>query len=224
MEEQHGLRPHDLIPLLRECTRDLRHACIGGLGAAGNVIDEVNTRRWWGKRKSNKSHENGAASADINEGVELDVSIEQLRVAIASFKTHDRLAIVRPFIPIVQAFETEANKKPKELPLRMLIQCSVYCAILITSAEAILDLLLKVQETSRKRTKSRLWAPKGLRAVGKVLLGRNHNDSQAQTILGEGERPEIDQIEEAEEEPYREFYSIEFELDGTNCTLRHCRS
>lgn len=211
LEEEYGLRPGDLIPVLKECTRDLRQACVGGLGAARSVIEKVNTRRWWGNEKS-KGGTGGVmeekagefVDVDVDQETQLNVAIERLRTEIQAFKTHKRLAIVHPFIPAISAFEKHAHKKSKDLPLRMLIQCSVYCAVLVTASNSILTLLLKIQKATRKRKKSRLWAPKGLRAVGKILLGRSWGDRSAEAILGEGERPDVDEVERDEEKVYRE--------------------
>ncbi len=54
----------------------------------------------------------------------------------------------------------------------MLIQCSVYCAILITSAEAILDLLLKVSRDVAKENEEQVVGAEGIEGCWEGFVGK----------------------------------------------------
>jgi hypothetical protein len=149
----------DILPVLKDATRELREACISSITAIQSTIDFVNTRRW--KRHCALNEENKSALVD---------AITRLREARLSFKNVQRKHIVTPYIPLLVAAQ---NRKERDaLPLKALYVSFVFAANLIMVSDSILEFMEKVQEKVEKRTTTRLWAPKGLRALGKLFLSR----------------------------------------------------
>ena len=192
MESEHGLRLDDILPLLHDSTADLRMACAEALGAAQGLIIEINDTRWFRSAKDLPDKE-----------AALNAALERLRANAESFKADRRLAIVKPFIPML-AVADEKGRFSGRTPLRSLVVCSSFSAQLLVLSDGILDLLELIQATSHKRQKARLWAPNGLRALAKVFTSRNRG-TVAEKNLGEDIGVEIEQAEKDEEgKPYSE--------------------
>lgn len=182
--------PADLVPILRDATHQLRAACASALAACISIIDVVNTKRY--ARGSNAELDSRAA--------ELDTTIEQLGSALTGFKDSDRLALLEPFRDILEAERARVPGDGKgEPPLRSLCIMYVFAANMVTAGEAIKALGEYVSTMTHKRRRNRLWAPKGLRMIGKVLTQRG-TDSEG----GTGEDPVSSQEKsEKDENPYK---------------------
>lgn len=159
----------ELLPLLRTTTADLRSACVNGLQTADTFITRVNTTRW---RKSTD------LEPDINQ------QLEVLRHAVKNFKQNRRLEVLDPFREI-----SISNRKM--LPPRVVLPALVFQANLVWVAEAILALLEHIAQTADKRPKARLWAPKSLRLIWKVLTVKDDRDESS---FG-GDSPPVDPVE-----------------------------
>lgn len=73
---------------------------------------------------------------------------------------------------------------------------------MIAVAETMLVVMEKVAETMGKRQRNRLWAPKGLRAIGKIFTEKEHDDA-----AGFGENPVLEKTDaELKEESYRALW------------------
>ncbi|KAI5117073.1 hypothetical protein M0805_007950 [Coniferiporia weirii] len=191
LEAEHGVRIEDILPSLRESSLELRSACANALGAAQTVIAETNIRRW--KQGSQVLADSEAA---------LDTAVERLRSSLEAYKVDKRFTFVQPFLPLLRDVDENPANHKKTPPIRSLLIASSFAAQLVVSADAILDLLEVIRHTTHKRTKSRLWAPSGLRAIGNFLL-RREKGSTTETALGEGTVPEVDSGEKEEETTYR---------------------
>ncbi|EED82525.1 predicted protein [Postia placenta Mad-698-R] len=182
--------PADLVPILRDATRRLRAACASALAACISVIDVVNTKRY----------ARGSSAELDSRAAELDTTIEQLSSALTAFKDSDRLALLEPFRDILEAERARAPGDGKgEPPLRSLCIMYVFAANMVIAGQAIKALGEYVSTTAHKRRRNRLWAPKGLRMIGKVLMQRG-TDSEG----GTGEDPVSSQEKsEKDENPYK---------------------
>ncbi|KAH9050166.1 hypothetical protein EDB84DRAFT_1623276 [Lactarius hengduanensis] len=92
---------------------------------------------------------------------ELDSAAEHLRGALVAFKETERLRLLEPFEP---------HLGTPAAPLRGLYVCYVFSASIVVVSEAILAVMDTVRQTTDKRRKNRLWAPKGLRQLVHTLF------------------------------------------------------
>jgi hypothetical protein len=158
-EQEHKVSIFDILPIVKEATYELREACVTAIAAAKSTIDFVNHRRW--KRPSSLDEENSQALA---------LAMTQLREALVAFKDTHRKRIVEPYLPLIQGAKTKREKEA--LPLKALYVSLVFAANLISASECVVLFLETVQGKVEKRTKNRLWAPKGLRALWKLFTAR----------------------------------------------------
>ncbi|KZT25917.1 hypothetical protein NEOLEDRAFT_1132953 [Neolentinus lepideus HHB14362 ss-1] len=177
LESTHALRPEDILPLLREVTGPLRESIIVGLECVGSVVEEVNTRRW--ARFLGK----GADSEDRER--RLVEAVEQLRSEFEKFKGGRYKTLVEPFAPLFDDAKGAGvvTINQEFLPLRSLYLAYVFSATLLGTADATLSLMDNVASLVGKRRRRRLWAPKGIRALGKVFRERQGADGEQ--TLGE---------------------------------------
>jgi hypothetical protein len=185
IEITHSLRFDDILPLVQESTADLRRACTAAITAVQTSLDSVNTRRW----KTN-------GELDSQHTLQLDEATVRLRAELVAFKEIHRKRLVEPFLPLIYAAKT--SHEQEMLPLRSLYLAYVFGTNLILSSDAILALMDKVTETTHKRLSNRFWAPKGLRAIGKLFTARGDKDDGA---FGEDTSP-IPDASTQREEPY----------------------
>ena len=150
MEQERTLLVKEVFPLLRSATRDLREACSDVLKISGELITDVNTHRW----KSRK-----------NSDFDLDAKLDNLRSVLDNFKQTRRLEVVEPF----KHFQT-APKDVTGVSRRMLFYAFVFEANLVWVAEAIVAVAELLAVIAGKRKKARLWAPKSLRSLWKILM------------------------------------------------------
>jgi hypothetical protein len=184
-ERQNSLRLVDLLPLLREATSGLRSAASNALAAVGSTIDFVNSTRWsW--------HNTADALAD--QETKLDSAAESLRSALSEFKATGRLRLLEPFEPHLSAVDA---------PLRGLYVSYVFSASIVVVSEAILAVVDTVRETTSKRRKNRLWAPKGLRQLAHAFFIEKGAEGDLRAY---GETEEVKEIDPEEDEgKYRQY-------------------
>ncbi|KAL5483606.1 hypothetical protein ACEPAI_8838 [Sanghuangporus weigelae] len=185
------------LPRLRVISMPLREACVNALGACAKVIQDVNTRRW---SKGSQS------SSDVEKM--LDAVLESLRHERASFVNDGRLSLADPFVAAIPSLSISSLTKALHAtpPLRAYIVASTFSAQLVVVTDAILLLAEFVRSTCAKRRKSRLWAPRGLRALGNWLLKRNKDDEDDdfEDPLGTGQDPiSKGDSESVNEKPYK---------------------
>ncbi|KAH9896908.1 hypothetical protein C8Q73DRAFT_642067 [Cubamyces lactineus] len=179
-ESEYRVRLVDVLPSVRESTADLRAAGVAVLASLKDLIIAVNTNRY--KR--------GHALQDARLA-ELDKALITLRAALEEFKISKRLIILQPYQAMLQQAESGALNK---FPLRGLYISYVFAANLIAVSNGIISLAEDVNEIAMKRQHARLWAPKGLRAIGKLLRSRRGAGEDAV-----GEDPEPEEVVESEE-------------------------
>ena len=201
LEAEKNVRMEDISPILFNSTAELRAACLDGIGAAQDLIHQLNRRRW--KRGSNAIEEKEVA---------LSKALARLRTSTDSFKTQDRMAIVVPFLPILRAADEDREMR-KHLPLRSLIVASSFSAQLAVAATSIIELLDIIRKTTEKRRHSRLWAPSGLRVLGNIILRREKNTSIEMAF---GEKTTIE-VGEEEVEGKATFSMFLFTIILDNC-------
>ncbi|KAF8525171.1 hypothetical protein BU17DRAFT_62876 [Hysterangium stoloniferum] len=145
-----------VLPVLHTATADLRRSCVEALQIASQLIIRVNTTRW----KDSTEPE-----------LDLDAFMDKLRLSLDEFKNTGRLEIV-------QIFKRSANPPNPEtdFPRWAVFYAFVFQANLIWVAEGILNLLETLAEIARKRPRSRLWAPKSLRAIWKLITANDDGD------------------------------------------------
>ncbi|EPQ51266.1 hypothetical protein GLOTRDRAFT_66016 [Gloeophyllum trabeum ATCC 11539] len=188
-ESKYSIRPEDILPLLREITGPLRQAIVDALAHTKGVVESVNRRRWAlgeGKVKGQQSSEQDLVQATA-----------ALRRELEAFRGGKYKELVEPFAPLFEKTEGEEAASAQSaglLPLRALNFAYVFSASLIATAEATLGLLDTVLGITKKRTRRRVWAPTGLRALGK-LFTRRDGEGEGKTLgedvdVGEGEEGE----------------------------------
>ncbi|KZP19305.1 hypothetical protein FIBSPDRAFT_1045659 [Athelia psychrophila] len=187
LEQEHDLHIGAVLPVIKDATAALRSACTDSAQCMATVLDAINTSRWRG---------DPAQMARCRR--DFDESLAGLRAALQEFKDTKRTLLIQPFMPMLRAAQTRAEKR--RLPLRSLYIAYVFATNLIATADALLAVMEQVGRTMGKRHGRRLWAPKGLRAVGKLFTDRSQDDGAAAF----GEDPAMEKTEErAEEESYR---------------------
>ncbi|KAI8970891.1 hypothetical protein BD414DRAFT_501521 [Trametes punicea] len=179
-EEEYRVRLVDVLPSLREATADLRNAGVAALSSLKALIEAVNMNRY--KR--------GSTLQDTRLA-EVDKALSALRAAIEDFKVNRRLILLQPYQSVLDQGETGALNRA---PLRALYISYVFSANLVAVSHGIFSLAEVVSETARKRPRARLWAPKGLRAIGKLLCSGRGGGEEAV-----GEDPQPEQAVESEE-------------------------
>lgn len=187
-ESTYSVRMKDVLPNIEDATADLRAACSNGLGATKALLDGINMRRY--SRK-------GARESD-QQLADLDAALERLRASLAEFKSSRRMQLLQPYEPVFEDLKT----KKGPVPFRGLYVSFVFAANLIVLSDSIIHLMELVQTTAGKRKKNRLWAPGGLRAIGKALLSRGDVSDQA---AGEDETPPAEEEVTREERPYSTY-------------------
>ncbi|KAL7284167.1 hypothetical protein ACG7TL_001449 [Trametes sanguinea] len=184
-EEEFHVRLVDVLPTIREATADLRAAGIAALASLKELIVAVNTNRY--KR--------GTALQDARLA-DLDKSLSTLRLALDDFKVSRRLILLQPYQSVLQQADAGTLKK---FPLRALYISYVFCSNLIVVSNGIITLSQYVSETARHHNRARLWAPKGLRAIGKLLRSGQGGGEDA---VGEDPQPE-QSVESEEKREYK---------------------
>ncbi|KAJ6610792.1 hypothetical protein B0H10DRAFT_2059028 [Mycena sp. CBHHK59/15] len=140
-EATHSVRPDDVLPLLDSATRALRAESIAALAAVRGMIDHVNTTRW---RRSNSVE--AAARTEA-----LDTAAARLTGAITAFVQSGRLALLQPFLPLLE----NAEERAEDLPLRSLFIAYVFAANVLAIAQAALALVDQVRAIDAKRRRCR---------------------------------------------------------------------
>jgi hypothetical protein len=191
-EAMHNVRIRDILPFVRECTADLRHACSDGLSAAKALLDGINERRY---------SRHGAKESEQHMK-DLDAAIERLQQALASFKQDKRLDILKPFEGLIESAKQSTHVL---LPMRGLYIAYVFAANLIVLAQAIDQYMLYIQGIAAKRRKNRLWAPGGLRAIVRALKSKGDAGDH---VTGEVRESSAEKELEKEEAPYSEYLII----------------
>lgn len=185
-EAKYSVRMQDVLPVISSATADLRASCIAGLGATQILVDGINLRRYARK---------GARESDQHLQ-DLDDALERLKVSLESFKSSDRLNLLQPFHAV---FADAKVNNFGALPIRSLYVSFVFSSNLIVLSDAVVKLMESVQKTATKRRRNRVWAPGGLRALGKALLSRGEVSDQA---TGEDNVPQPDEEVKKDEKPY----------------------
>jgi hypothetical protein len=192
-ESTHSVRLKDVMPILEEATTDLRSACSTGLGATKTVLDGINTRRY-----------SRTGAIESNQQVaDLDNALERLRVSLEEFKNSRRLQLLQPFNPVIQESK---QKNGYIIPFRSLYICFIFASNLIVLADGIVKLMEYVQLKAHKRGKNRLWAPGGLRAIGRALMSKGDENDQA---AGEDQVPQAQEEVKREEAPFSKQSGLE---------------
>ncbi|KAH8103409.1 hypothetical protein BXZ70DRAFT_728472 [Cristinia sonorae] len=189
-EASHSVRMTDVMPTVREATRDLRASTSASITAVQSVLDSINTKRY---------SRNGDADAD-KKVEQLADSMHHLRQALADFKETKRLQLVEPFQPLLEAtkgYKTGASAPP---PLRTLFISFVFGANMVTLAEGVLNMMEFVLATASKRRRNRLWAPNSILAIFKALATRDRRDEQG---AGEDEVPDRPEVNEKNATAYK---------------------
>lgn len=190
-EHEHNVRLVDVLPSIQEATAELRTAAVGALSALQALIVAVNTNRY----------RRGHALQDTRLA-ELDAALSTLRAAQENFKTDRRLVLLQPYRDVMDKLEMGAVNK---IPLRALYQSFVFAANLAAACNGIVMLAEQVSGTAARRTRARLWAPKGLRAIVKLLRS---SDGAGKGAVGEDAQPE-QAVESEEKKEYSECGDLE---------------
>lgn len=152
------IHQEEIFPLVYAATGDLRQSCINSLNAVIDILDRVNHYRW-----------TKAPGSDPN----LNAKIDELRSCLQDFKKDRRLSVLEPFKHVIGvSSSTISNNAPR----RMLFFAFTYEANLIWLAESLLEMLDIIAGLALKHPYPRLWAPKGLRLLWKIILLDNEDE------------------------------------------------
>ncbi|KIY67696.1 hypothetical protein CYLTODRAFT_483276 [Cylindrobasidium torrendii FP15055 ss-10] len=170
VETEHRVRLQDILPVLDTATKALRTSCLAALDTTKRSIDHINENRYRRKRDLDNVFRDAhdAATAD-------------LRTAVRGFKEDKRLQLLAPFAALL-----DNQKLASAMPLRSLYISYVFSAGMLSVSEAALDLMVLVGDTMERRKNNRLWAPKGLRKIWKILRARGDENNG---VLGEDVSP-----------------------------------
>ncbi|KAF8831393.1 hypothetical protein HHX47_DHR1000519 [Lentinula edodes] len=173
-ENSHHLRIVDILPLAETATFELRKAIVTAVAVTRKNLDNVNRHRW-------------TRHPDIDGELirELDAAYESLTAALKDFTQDNqnakRMQILKPFLALLQKEDgTVLTKSEQEaLPFRSLFIAFVLGTNLVSLSEAVIAMMNIVRTTTAKRQQNRLWAPKGLRKIGKLLRGAGGSGEEA---------------------------------------------
>ncbi|KAJ3987146.1 hypothetical protein F5890DRAFT_1571904 [Lentinula detonsa] len=173
-ENTHHVRIVDILPLVESATLELRNAIIAAISATRKNLDNVNRHRW-------------TRHPDVDGELmkELDAAYENLTATLEAFTQDDenakRMQFLKPFLALLQKEDgTFLTKTEQEaLPFRSLFVAFVFGTNLVSLSEAMIGMMNTVRSTIAKRQKNRLWAPKGLRKIGKLLKGAGGSGEEA---------------------------------------------
>ncbi|GJJ13910.1 hypothetical protein Clacol_008167 [Clathrus columnatus] len=141
----------EIFPLVYAATADLRQSCISSLSAIINTLELVNNYRW-----------SKAPSSDPD----LNIKINELQACAEEFKAVRRLSVLEPF----NRFVVPSHSLSNETSRKMLFIAFTYEANLIWLVDSVLELLDIISELASRHPSSRLWAPKGLRSLWKIII------------------------------------------------------
>jgi hypothetical protein len=193
LETLHSLHIDDMLPVIKDTTADLRHACCNGVATVQASIDAVNKNRWRiDAEATTKCHQN------------FDASIAQLSATLTAFKETNSKMLIEPYMPLLRDAHTREARRA--LPLRSLYLSYVFATNLIVVGDVLLSFMEQVKATGEKRKNNRLWAPKGLRSIKKLFTERDDEDAAP---FGEDRAPEKTEIE-LNQNSYREYRSFTF--------------
>lgn len=179
-EEEYNVRMTDISPVLRDATNDLREACVEGIKEAEEVLRWSNTRHTHIPPSPAKEAED-----ERKESSGLEFKIQRLREAIDEFTANGPEKIIKPFEEIIgpgcalHSIQT-INKK---FPLRNLFLSVTFTSNLLWTAQSIIDLLIRIENTRARRTKNKLWVPKGIRTF--INIATTREDEGTRKMLGE---------------------------------------
>lgn len=185
-EREHSVALTDIMPILDEATQDLRTVISEGLSSCVTAIDWANKRRY-----------NHSTVKDLDEQYEsVEIAMQKLSATLERFKLEKRNAL---FVPFETMFASAATFKEENcLPTRSLNVANVFVANIIVFAEVLLAFMTHLLTVMCKRKTRRLWAPKGLRALWKLVTDQDHEQDQ---VVGEDTISHQD-IKEQREQPY----------------------
>ncbi len=189
LETTHNVRITDILSILESSTLELRKACEEGLGAVKDQVDYVNQNRYRGKN-------------DTDLTKDFDSKIDNLRRALDKFRQSDRFALLKPYEALISSSVSNEEIAKGNLPLRSLYLSYVFSANLVSVVEGTLEVMEIVSLTVSKRRRNRVWAPKGLRKLGKLL--RSKGDGKAEQSFGD-DTGRVEEEGEEEEGNYRMF-------------------
>lgn len=153
------IHQEEIFSLVYAATGDLRQSCINSLNAIIDTLDRVNHCRW-----------TRAPGSDPN----LSTRIDELRTCLQDFKNDRRLSVLEPFEHVIgMSSSTISNNASR----KMLFFAFTYEANLIWLGESLLELLDIISGLALKHPYPRLWAPKGLRLLWKIILLDNEDEA-----------------------------------------------
>ncbi|KAK0186249.1 hypothetical protein F5146DRAFT_1065188 [Armillaria mellea] len=173
IETEHKVHISEVLPIIDRSTGPLRQAISKGIEVIKQSLNHINKNRW-----------SRNPDMDAQTRVELDKAIEELQSTLGEFKNTNRLALINPFKPILKNPDLVVGSQT--LPLRSLYVSYVFATTMINVAEATLGLMSLVSDTMEKRKANRLWAPKGLRKLWKILSAKG---DQTNGVFGEDVSP-----------------------------------
>lgn len=145
-----------VFPLLYTATEGLRRSCINSLNAAIEMLERINHYRWV-----------KAPGSDPD----LNANVDELRSCLEEFKKDRRLSVLGPFKQVVGSSRWVSSSNISDVASsRMLFFAFTYEANLIWLADSLLELLDIVSDLALKHPSARLWAPKGLRSLWKIIV------------------------------------------------------
>ncbi|KAK0493580.1 hypothetical protein EDD18DRAFT_1405386, partial [Armillaria luteobubalina] len=173
IEAEHKVHISEVLPIIDRSTGPLRQTISKGIEVIKQSLNHINRNRW-----------SRNPDMDAQTRMELDKAIEDLQSTLGDFKNTNRLALINPFKPILKNPEIVVGSQT--LPLRSLYVSYVFATTMINIAEATLGLMSLVGDTMEKRKANRLWAPKGLRKLWKILSAKG---DQTNGVFGEDVSP-----------------------------------
>lgn len=188
LEQNHSVRIEHVLPIINQATAELRRACAEGIEAAKASIDSVNQCRW---------HRNLERDTELTLG--LDEAITRLLSTLVAFKETNRLILLEPFMSMLKTPKT--REEQDSLPLRSLYLSYVFGSNLIVTSDGLLSFMELVRNTVSKRKNQRLWAPKGLRKLGKLFTVRG---GKTDGVFGDDAAPLAADLDQDDQE-YRAY-------------------
>lgn len=164
LQEEHHLHFSDLLPVLQSATADVRKTMVAGVAALSASLAFANENRYtmpWATRRD-------PSVVDV----QLDEACNSLDQALKDFKATKRLELLAPYQAVIDS----------AMPMLPGLHINyVYSASLVLVAEVTLSLMEYVRNILSRRSRNRLWAPTGLRAIAHALTRRQVEEEEKPT-------------------------------------------
>lgn len=186
-EKQNEVGIDTLLPRVATSTKPLITALYDALTASTSWLEHANHSRWRPRAR--------LPSSSRADRVQL---LDKLRAELAEFKQTRRLMLIEPFSRFFDSRTGAliADVNSTRLSGRSLYVCFALQTSLCALADASIRLLERINTLEAKRTRRRLWWPRGLRHLGTLIVGGHGARAETAGIEGAQNPEAVDVLDD----------------------------